>query len=77
MNKSSNHPNNIIKDLPKAIGKRLLDTSCNHEVFEAALPIYEEALRKSGFNEKLSYTKKNSNNSQKKEEKRRRKHNII
>ena len=77
MNKSSNHPNNIIKDLPKAIGKRLLDTSCNQEVFEAALPIYEEALRKSGFNEKLSYTENNSNNPHKKEEKRRRKRNII
>ena len=76
MNKSSNHPNNIIKDLPKAIGKRLLDTSCNHEVFEAALPIYEEALTESGFNEKLNYPKNNSNNPQKKQEKRRRKRNI-
>ena len=77
INKSSNHPKNIIKDLPKAIEKRLSDTSCNQGVFEAALPIYEEALRKSGFNEKLSYTKNNSNNSQKKEDKRRRKCNII
>ena len=77
INKSSNHPKNIIKDLPKAIGKRLSDTSCNQEVFEAALPIYEEARKKSGFNEKLSYTKNNSNNPPKKEEKRRRKRNII
>ena len=46
VNKSSNHPKNIIKDLPKAIGKRLSDTSCNQEVFEAVLPIYEEALKK-------------------------------
>ena len=64
-------------DLPKAIGKRLSDTSCNQEVFEAALHIYEEALRKSGFNEKLRYTEKNSNNPQKKAEKRRRKRSII
>ena len=42
INKSSNHPKNIIKDLPKAIGKRLSDTSCNQEVFEAALPIYKK-----------------------------------
>ena len=76
INKSSNHPKNIIKDLGKAIGKRLSDTSCNHKVFEAALPIYEETLRKSGFNEKLSYPKNNSNNSQKKEEKNRGKHNM-
>ena len=76
ISKSSNLPKNI-KDLPKAIEKRLSDTSCNQEVFEAAFPIYEEALRKSGFNEKLSYTKNNSNNPQKKKEKRRRKRNII
>ena len=37
INKSSNHPKNIIKDLPKAIEKRLSDTSCNQGVFEAAL----------------------------------------
>ena len=77
INKSSNHPKNIIKDLPKAIGKRLSDTSCNQEVFEATLLIYEEALRNNGFNEKLSYTENNSNNAHKKEEKRRRKRNII
>ena len=65
ISKSSNHPKNI-NDLAKAIGKRLSDTSCNQEVFEAVLPIYE-ALRKSGFNEILSYTKNNSNNPHKKE----------
>ena len=77
INKSSNHVKNIIKDLLKEIEKRLSDASCNQRVFEAAVPIYEKALRKSGFNEKLSYTKNNSNDSQKKEEKRRRKRNII
>ena len=77
INKSSNHSKNTIKDLPKAIEKRLLDTSCNQGVFKAALIIYEEALRKSGFNEKLSYTENNSNNLRKKEEKRRRKRSII
>ena len=60
-----------MKELPKAIEKRLSDTSCNQEVFEAAFSIYEEDLRKCGFNEKLSYTKNNSNNSKKKEGKRR------
>ena len=77
INKSSNHPKNIIKDLPKAIGKRLSDTSCNQEVFEAAAPIYEEALTKNGFNKKLSYTENNSNNPHKKKEKRIPKRNVI
>ena len=77
ISKCSSHHKNIIKDLPKAIGKRLSDTSCNQEVFEATLLIYEEALRNNGFNEKLSYTENNSNNAHKKEEKRRRKRIII
>ena len=65
ISKSPNHPKNIIKYLPKAIGKRLSDTSCNHEVFEAALPIYEEALTESGFIEKL----KNNNNKKQQKQK--------
>ena len=66
INKSSNHPKSIIKGLPKAMGKRLSDTSCKQEVFEVASTIYEEALRESGFNEKLSYTENNRNNPHKK-----------
>ena len=56
---------NIIKDLTKAIRKSFSDALCNQELYEAALPFYEEALRKSGFNEKLGYRENNSNNPQK------------
>ena len=35
-NKHSNHPPNILKDLPKAINKHITDTSCNQDIFDAA-----------------------------------------
>ena len=35
INKDSNHPPNILKDLPKAINKRITDISCNRDIFDA------------------------------------------
>ena len=60
INTKSNHPPTIIKHLPAAISRRISDISCNEEVFEKAKPYYEEALKSSGYNEKLSYDKKPS-----------------
>ena len=51
INKQSNHPPNILKDLPKAINKQITDTSCNQDIFDTAKTTYEEALQQSGFNE--------------------------
>ena len=55
IHKRSNHPPQILKNLPAAINKRVSSLSCNSEVFEAAKPDYEEALSKSGFKEKMTY----------------------
>ena len=51
----SNHPPNIIKNLPSAINKRLSSTSCNEEEFEKAAPIFNEALQKSAYKYKLKF----------------------
>ena len=49
----SNHPPNIIRNIPEAISRRLCDISSDEDVFnEAALP-YQEALRKSGYSYNL------------------------
>ena len=56
VNKKSNHPPSILKQIPKGIGKRLSELSSSEEIFKAATPQYEEALKKSGFNEKLVYS---------------------
>ena len=39
INAKSNHPPNIIKDLPKMINKHLSDLSCNEDEFKRAKPL--------------------------------------
>ena len=56
IHKKSNHPPTIIKRIPSIISKRLSDISRNKEHFEKAAPIYNEALKNSGFNEILKFS---------------------
>ena len=53
----SNHPPNILRDLPSMINKGLSDLSCNEEEYEKAKPLYETALNESGSKKALTYTK--------------------
>ena len=57
INKSSNHPPNILKQLPKMIEKRLSDLSHNETEFERSKAPYENALKTSGFNTTLQYVR--------------------
>ena len=72
INKHSNHCPNILKELLKAINKRITDISCNLDIFDAAKTTYEPGLRNSGFNEELKYKRKDRN-----EENRKRRRKII
>ena len=51
----------VLKKLPANINKRLVDLSCNTNVFEAAKPEYQDALKKSGYSHKLIYEDNNEN----------------
>ena len=55
VNKNSNHPPSVLKQIPKGIARRLSEISSSEEIFKQTAPMYEAALRKSGFNEKLEY----------------------
>ena len=44
--------------LPKSIAKRISDISSDENIFCNSIPIYSEALKKSGFNDKLTYSTK-------------------
>ena len=77
INKQSNHPPNILKDLPKAINKQITDTSCNQDIYDTAKITYEEALHKSGFNEELKCKNKDSEEQTRNEEKSKRRRKII
>ena len=54
---SSNHPPNILKQIPKMTSQRLSALSCNETEFDKVSPQYEEILKKSGFSEKLVYVR--------------------
>ena len=43
INKHSNHPSNILREVPKAINKWISNISCNQDIFGASKPIYEQA----------------------------------
>ena len=53
----SNHPPNIIKQLPASINRRTSDNSCNDHEFNKAKPIYDDALKSSGYTEMLDFNK--------------------
>ena len=44
----SNHPENIIKEIPNMISKRISEISCDEQEFEKAKDVYNETLEKSG-----------------------------
>ena len=68
---SSNHPPQVIKQLPNSISERLLKNSPNQEILNTAKVEYEDSLNKSGYNIDLKYTKNKS------EKPKTRKQNII
>ena len=59
LNVQSNHPNHIIRHIPKMIEKRLSTLSSTKEIFEQNKTVYEEALRKSGYKCELKYQEPN------------------
>ena len=81
INKHSNHPPNIINEVPKAISKRLTSISCNKNVFDRNIGIYNTALKNSGFDQTLTYDEQDEPTSDsvnaESNQTRKRKRNII
>ena len=59
--KQSIHPPSIIKQLPLSVKRRLRKLSSNEKIFNDSIPIYQEALVKSGYSHKLTYQKHDQN----------------
>ena len=55
INAASNHPPSILKHIPRMVERRLQSISCNETVFNNAKTLYEDALRRSGFEPSLNY----------------------
>ena len=73
MTSSSNHPPQIIRQLPTSISNSLSNNSSNKQGFDTSKGEYEKALRESGYkNVSLIYTDKKDI-----KQKRNRSRNII
>ena len=55
VNKNSNHPPSITRNLPLTVNRRLSSISANEEVFKAAIPPYQKALADSGYSCELKF----------------------
>ena len=67
-----NHPPTILNELPKTIAKRISDLSSSENIFHDAIPVYKEALWRSGFTSDLVYTPKRTGCYNNEENKKRR-----
>ena len=51
----SNHPPQVIKNIPAGIERRLVQNSCNEDVFLQSVPDYQQELDRCGYTHKLAY----------------------
>ena len=72
VNRLSNHPPEIVNNIPIGINRRLANISANREVFEAAIDPYKEELAKSGYKHQLRFEENSNNNSRSRRQRRRR-----
>ncbi len=49
INVESNHPPAVIREVPKSISKRISNLSDSEKTFKNSIPMYEKALKDSGF----------------------------
>ena len=61
INRNSNHPPSILKQLTKSIEKRLSESSSTKDIFDKSLKLYQDALKDSGFSNDLHYVENNNN----------------
>ena len=74
VHRMSNHPPTVLKNLPKNVNHRLSSISSNEELFNNAVPQYQEAIKNSGYDFILKFEPTASNP---KPKNRNRKRNIL
>lgn len=55
VHRKSNHPPPILRNIPAAISRRITDTSSDKKVFDSVAPIYNNALKASGYDERIEF----------------------
>ena len=66
INKHSNHPPSILKQLPKSLEKRISETSSTKGIFDESIKPYKDAVKESDFSEASNYIAATTNKKQKK-----------
>ncbi len=61
VNRLSNHPPFVIRQLPASVNTRINSLSCDRETFDNAAPLYNDALRRSNFETMLTYEEPSTN----------------
>ena len=64
ISKKSNHPPAITKNIPSAVNRRLSSISSSEDVFKEAIPPYQEALDKGGYQYQLKFDPPTNTNNQ-------------
>ena len=72
IHKHSNHPPNILRQLPTSINRRISTLSSDKQVFDDAVQAYQNVLGHSNFSHKLKYMPQETH-----KQRRSRQHNII
>ena len=55
VNKQSNHPPNVTKNILAGITKRISDNSSNKEIFDEAAPKYQKVINEAGYDYTFKY----------------------
>ena len=71
INRKSNHPPSIIKNIPAAVNRRLNSISADDGVFKEAIQPYQDALDKSGYEHQLKYDPPSNANTRKRNRSRK------
>ena len=74
VNKLSNHPPSVLRNLPASVNQRLSSISSDEKMFKSAVPLYQEAIKKSGYDFELKF---DPSASEPKTKKRSRKRHIL
>ena len=59
VHKQSSHPPNVTKNIPLNVNQRLSGNSSNEKLFEETAPIFQQALKNSGYEHKLRFKQAN------------------
>ena len=72
VHRDSNHPPCVLKQTPSAVEKRISALSSNSDIFQKAVPPYNNALKGSGYEKNLEYCKQSRDGKSKKRKNRSR-----